>query len=210
MEKKIRVARRSMPLALVLAIIGVSTWLGVRGRGRHSGHSIGSTANPVAGRSLQPPEADGMAELMGSDLRGKPAPGFRLNDIAGRRISLADFKGHAVVLNFWATYCGPCKLEMRSFQELEENYRARGLVILGIDEDGDLGRNEIAAAAKHLGVTYPILMPDHTVSKKYGGVDYLPETFYVDRNGTIVAQAAGARTKDQIEMSIRAALGSGT
>lgn len=79
-----------------------------------------------------------------------------------------------------------------------------------IDEDGDLGRNEIAAAAKHLGVTYPILMPDHTVSKKYGGVDYLPETFYVDRNGTIVAQAAGARTKDQIEMSILAALRSGT
>ncbi len=209
MEKKIRAARRAVLLSLVLAMIVASIWFSIYRQGQRNSNSVASTGSPAAIRSSQPPEADGTAELIGSDLRGKPAPGFNLSDLGGRKISLADLKGHTVVVNFWATYCGPCKLEMPWFQELEEKYRGRGLVILGINQDEDLGRNEIAAAAKHLSVTYPILLPDHTVSKSYGGVDYLPETFYVDRNGTILAQAAGARTKDHIESNIRTALDSG-
>jgi thiol-disulfide isomerase/thioredoxin len=152
---------------------------------------------------------DGMAGLMGADLRGKPAPSFTLKAIDGRKVSLADHRGRAVVINFWATYCGPCKLEMPWFEQLEAKYRNQGLVILGIDQDEGAGQTEISMAAKHAGVSYPILMPDDAVSKNYGGVDYLPETFYINRKGIVVMQTAGAPTENQIEANIRSTLAAG-
>ena len=90
------------------------------------------------------------------------------------------------MLNFWATYCGPCKLEMPWFQDLENKYKGQGLVVLGLDQDDGMAVKEIAAASKRVGVTYPILMPDDKVSKSYQLSDYIPETFYVDKSGKIV------------------------
>ena len=145
---------------------------------------------------------------MGSDLQGKPAPGFTLVSTDGRKVSLADFKGRPVVVNFWATYCGPCKLEMPWLQQFADQYRPQGLVVLGLDQDPDMGPAEVEHVARRLGVTYPLLMPDahDQTSQAYGGVDYTPETFYIDKTGKITAVAVGASSKDQMEGMIQKAL----
>ena len=142
-------------------------------------------------------------------LLGKPAPSFTLVDLDGKKVSLADYKGHAVVLNFWATYCGPCKLEMPWFQDLQNKYKDKGLVVLGLDQDDGMAVKEVAAASKRVGVTYPILMPDDKVSKSYQLSDYIPETFYVDKNGKIVEQTIGAHSKNELEADVQKAIGSG-
>jgi len=137
------------------------------------------------------------------------APDFTLKDTNGKRVSLSDFKGKVVVLNFWATWCGPCKVEMPWFQEFQKEYAGQGLVILGLVDDVDAGKDTIAKVAEKAGVTYPILLADGKVQKAYGGVDVLPMSFYVDRNGVVVEETAGLGPKDEIEAHIKKAIASG-
>jgi len=138
-----------------------------------------------------------------SDLRGKAAPAFTLVDLAGKKVSLADFKGKPVVIDFWATYCAPCKLEMPWFEEFTAKYKDQGLVVLGVDQDDSVGKDEVALAAKRVGATYPILMPDKKIATTYKLGDYLPQTFFVDKNGTVVEEVIGGRSKDEIEADVK-------
>jgi thiol-disulfide isomerase/thioredoxin len=142
-------------------------------------------------------------------LLGKSAPSFTLVDLNGKKVSLADFKGRPVVLNFWATWCGPCKLEMPWFQDLQNKYKGQGLVVLGLDTDDGMAVKEVAEASKRTGVTYPILMPDEAVTKSYQLSDYIPETFYVDKSGKVVDQTIGAHSKDELEADVQKAIASG-
>jgi peroxiredoxin len=158
-----------------------------------------------ASSSASDPGEDPQAKL----LLGKAAPSFTLVDLNGKKVSLADYKGHPVVLNFWATYCGPCKLEMPWFQDLQNKYKDKGLVVLGLDQDDGMAVKEVAEASKRVGVTYPILMPDDAVSKSYQLSDYIPETFYVDKSGKIVDQTIGAHSKDELEADVQKAIASG-
>ena len=153
--------------------------------------------------------ADSGSDPMGPTMLGKVAPAFTMVDLKGKKVSLADFKGHPVVLNFWATYCGPCKLEMPWFQDLQNKYKGQGLVVLGLDQDDGMAVKEVAAASKRVGVTYPILMPDDKVSKSYQLSDYIPETYYVDKSGKIVDQTIGAHSKDELEADVQKAIASG-
>jgi len=145
----------------------------------------------------------------GAKLRGKAAPGFTLKDLDGKKVSLADYKGRPVLVNFWATWCAPCKVEMPWFEELRKQYAAQGFEILGLTDDADAGKDVIAKVAKKIGVTYPILLTDGKVQTAYGGLDYLPMSFYVDRNGTIVEVTAGLGSKDDIEANIKKTIASG-
>ena len=153
--------------------------------------------------------ADPSEDPMAKTMTGKAAPSFTLVDLQGKKVSLADYKGHPVVLNFWATYCGPCKLEMPWFQDLQNKYKDKGLVVLGLDQDDGMAVKEVAAASKRVGVTYPILMPDDKVSKSYQLSDYIPETYYVDKSGKIVDQTIGAHSKDELEADVQKAIASG-
>jgi peroxiredoxin len=161
---------------------------------------------PAASSSASADPSDDPAAKL---LLGKDAPSFTLVDLDGKKVSLADYKGHAVVLNFWATYCGPCKLEMPWFQDLQNKYKDKGLVVLGLDQDDGMAVKEVAAASKRVGVTYPILMPDDKVSKSYQLSDYIPETFYVDKSGKIVEQTIGAHSKNELEADVQKAIASG-
>ena len=153
--------------------------------------------------------ASDSGDPMAQPMLGKVAPNFTLVDIKGKKVSLADFKGHAIVVNFWATYCGPCKLEMPWFQELLGKYSGQGLVVLGLDQDDGMATEQVAAGARRVGVSYPILMPDDKVAKSYQLSDYLPETFYVGKNGKIVDQTIGAHSKDELEADIQKAIAAG-
>lgn len=143
----------------------------------------------------------------GEKLVGKPAPAFTLVTLEGKKVSLADYKGRPVLVNFWATWCGPCKLEMPWFEGFRKQYAAQGFEILGINEDPDVGKDTIAQTAKKTGVSYPILLSDDKVSPAYGGVDYLPMSFYVDRNGVVQEETAGLASKDEVEAHIRKIVG---
>ena len=160
--------------------------------------------------TLVPEKAgDSSGEAPLANLRGKPAPAFALTTLDGKKVSLSDYRGRPVLVNFWATWCAPCKLEMPWFEEFRQQYASQGFEILGIAED-DAGKDEIAKAAKKTGVTYPILLTDGKVAPAYGGVDYLPMSFYVDRNGVVVEETAGLASKDQVEANIKRILASGT
>jgi thiol-disulfide isomerase/thioredoxin len=143
-------------------------------------------------------------------LLGKAAPGFSLTTLDGKKVSLSDYRGRAVLVNFWATWCGPCKVEMPWFEELQKQYAGQGFVILGLADDVDAGKDAIAKVAQKTGATYPILLTDGKVQKAYGGVDVLPMSFYVDRNGIVVEETTGLGPKDEIEAHIKKAIASGT
>ena len=151
-------------------------------------------------------EDSGLAPVM----RGKQAPAFALTSLDGKKVSLADYKGRPVLVNFWATWCGPCKVEMPWFEEFRKQYAAQGFEILGLADDVDAGKDMIAKVANKAGVSYPILLTDGKVQTAYGGLDVLPMSFYVDRNGVIVEQTAGLGSKDQIEANIKKTIASGT
>lgn len=142
-------------------------------------------------------------------MRGKVAPGFTLTDLDGKKVSLSDFKGRPVLVNFWATWCGPCKVEMPWFEQFQKQYAAQGFEILGLTDDVDVGKDTIAKVAHRIGVSYPILLTDGKVQTAYGGLDVLPMSFYVDRNGVVVEETAGLGSKDEIEAHIKKTIASG-
>ncbi len=134
-----------------------------------------------------------------------PAPDFTLQSLDGKTMRLSDFRGKAVLLNFWATWCGPCKIEMPWFVELQNQYAAQGFQIVGVAMD-DASKEDISKFAKDMGVNYPILIGKESVGDEYGGVPALPESFLIGRDGKIVDKILGLRGKAEIEDAIKKAL----
>jgi thiol-disulfide isomerase/thioredoxin len=145
---------------------------------------------------------------LSGDIRGKVAPDWELNTLDGKPVRLSDFKGKAVLLNFWATWCGPCKIEMPWFVELNKEFAPQGLVIIGIAME-DTKSEEIAKFAKEMGVDYTILRGKEAVGEAYGGVLGLPTTFYIGRDGKLVDQSTGLVSRSEIVDHIKEALAQG-
>jgi thiol-disulfide isomerase/thioredoxin len=143
------------------------------------------------------------------DLKGKVAPNFELATLDGKTMKLSDLKGKAVVLDFWATWCVPCKIEMPWFVELQKQYGPQGLAVIGVAMD-DSSNEEIAKFAKEMGVNYPILRGKEAVGEAYGGLPGLPTTFFIGRDGKIVDQDAGLVSRKVIEENIKLALAQGS
>ena len=138
---------------------------------------------------------------------GSQAPDFTLDSLDGKTMKLSDYRGKAVLVNFWATWCGPCRIEMPWIVELNTKYQPQGLQVLGVAMD-DSGHDAIVKFAKDMGVNYPILQGKEEVGDEYGGVQFLPETFLVDRNGKIVKTLFGIHSESDFEDGIKLALGS--
>jgi len=120
----------------------------------------------------------------------KVAPDFTLKDASGASVKLSDYKGKVVILDFWATWCGPCKIEIPWFMEFEQEYKDRGFAVVGVsmDEDGWAAVKPYIEARK---INYRILLGNDHVGDLYGGVDSLPTTFLIDRTGRIAAVHVG-------------------
>jgi peroxiredoxin len=144
-------------------------------------------------------------EASGTDLRGKSAPDFTLQSLDGKTVRLSDFHGKAVVLNFWATWCEPCKIEMPWFVDLQKKYAADGLQILGVAMD-DASPQDIDKFAKQMGVNYPVMVGKDSVGDAYGGVQFLPATFYIGRDGKVVDKVFGIKGRGEIEDDVKKAL----
>jgi thiol-disulfide isomerase/thioredoxin len=133
------------------------------------------------------------------------APDFSLESLDGKSVRLSDLRGKAVLLNFWATWCGPCKIEMPWFVELQNQYGAQGLQVIGVAMD-DASKEDIAKFAKDMGVNYPILIGKESIGDQYGGIPALPESFFIGRDGKMVDKIIGLKGKGEIEDAVKKAL----
>jgi len=212
------VKRNTVVLSVVLLLLAIFAWAGwanweFRKQAAEKRLALAAKAELV-------PDASGNIPQPGSPLISKPAPDFTLQNLSGQKVSLSSYKGKAVLVNFWATWCGPCKLETPWIVELRKQYAPQGFEVLGIDTEGDdLADNDKAAWAKDKAAVqkfvsdehmdYPVLLNGDSLSKPYGGLDSMPTSFYVDRAGQVVAVQMGITSKDDMEANIRKALGAG-
>jgi thiol-disulfide isomerase/thioredoxin len=173
---------------------------------------------PVEPSSSTPAGQEPATEEDTSPLQGKPAPAFALETLQGQKVSLDSYKGKAVLVNFMATWCAPCKVETPWLIKLREQYGPQGFEILGISTD-DLDKDDktknaedkadIAKYVTNMHIDYPVLIDGDSISHKYGGVDALPTSFFVDRTGKVVAYTVGLHDRDELEANIKKALASG-
>ena len=140
-------------------------------------------------------------------LIGNVAPDFILQTLDGKNLKLSDLRGKAVMLNFWATYCGPCKIEMPWFVELQKEYGPQGFQIVGVAND-DASTADIAKFAKEMGINYPILIGKDSVSDSYK-VSVLPTTFFLDRDGKLIAREFGLVSRSVFVEHIKKAMSQG-
>jgi thiol-disulfide isomerase/thioredoxin len=181
MKWRISVKRSPLVLIVVAFVVALMLYFGV-----HQAHRPGTSLTTRFKQS-------------------SPAPDFSLESLDGKTTRLSDFRGKAVLLNFWATWCGPCKIEMPWFVDFQKQYGSQGLQIVGVAMD-DASKEDIGKFAKDMGVNYPILIGKEAVGDQYGGVPALPETFLIARDGKIVDKIIGLRGKAEIEDAIKEAL----
>lgn len=131
----------------------------------------------------------------------KAAPDFTLKDANGKPVRLSDFRGKAVILDFWATWCGPCKVEIPWFIEFQRKYKDRGLVVLGV-ASGDEEWSVVRPFADKIKINYPVVLGNDTTADLYGGIEALPTTFLIDRDGRIAKIHIGLAAKEDFEDAI--------
>ncbi len=128
----------------------------------------------------------------------KEAPDFTLKDANGKPVRLSDYRGKVVLLDFWATWCGPCKIEIPWFVDMQRRNKDRGFEVLGVAMD-DEGWEVVKPFITNIGVNYRVVIGDDMTAQSYGGVDALPTTFLIDRSGKIAAVHVGLTSKKDFE-----------
>ncbi|HLW55576.1 MAG TPA: TlpA disulfide reductase family protein [Candidatus Angelobacter sp.] len=174
---------------------------------------VGVTALLISGKYMSHPKGTANAGFQadpGGRLNGRQAPDFELNllEEKGKTLRLSSLRGKAVIVNFWATWCEPCKVEMPWLIDLQKKYGPQGLQILGVAMD-DTDEKTISEFAHKMGVNYPVLMGTEKVADLYGGIDGMPTLFFVDRSGKVVDYELGLRSLSIIEDNIKKSLAQG-
>jgi len=154
--------------------------------------------NSLSGSNRGP--GDAAAGVVEMRERGT-APDFTLSDASGKSVRLSDFRGQVVLLNFWATWCGPCKVEIPWFVEFQEAYRDSGLAVLGVSMDQD-GWKSVKPYIEQKKINYRVMVGGDEIAQIYGGLEYLPATLMIDRAGRIAVMHVGLVEKKTYEQEL--------
>ncbi len=219
--KSFPVRRNTLVLFLVLfllAIFGWAGWANWEYRKLAAEHRAALEAAQAESemQGMLVPDTGGGEPQFANPLKDKLAPAFTLTDLSGKKVSLASYRGKALLINFWATWCGPCKIETPWLVDLRNKYASQGFEVLGIDSEGDDAKpgdvawthdkDAIDKFVAQYKMPYPVLMGGDGLSKPYGGLDDLPTSFFVDRKGKVVAMQVGINSESDIEDNIKKAL----
>ncbi len=152
------------------------------------------------------PAADNLAAKAATPapIAYRRAPSFTRIDLNHRQVSLADYRGKVVLLNFWATWCAPCLTEMPRFVAWQQEYGGRGLQVIGISMDDE--EQSVRVAFRKYKLNYPVVMGDEKIGEMYGGILGLPVTFLIDRSGKIRFKHEGDTDIKTIESEMRGLL----
>jgi len=144
------------------------------------------------------------AKLVALGEAGSVVPEFSVTDINGRTISAEDMRGKILLVDYWATWCQPCEREMPGYQRLQEKYRDRGLLVIGIAFDGNMkmGNETVEHYARRLGIRYPLVLDHPDLQKHFGGIQGLPTTFLIDRTRTIRFKVIGFEYTEKVEAAL--------
>jgi len=124
------------------------------------------------------------------------APDFALKDMDGKVVHISDYRGKVVLLDFWATWCGPCKIEIPWFEDLQRKNKDRGFEVLGVSMDEE-GWETVKPFLSSMGVNYRVVIGNDNTAQLYGGVDAMPTTFLIDRTGKIAAVHVGLASRKE-------------
>jgi thiol-disulfide isomerase/thioredoxin len=164
-------------------------------------HLLPVLAIAVAGLAACDPKTDFPAIVALATPPSGPAPSWRLKDPDGNLVSSDQFKGKVVVLDFWATWCVPCRIEIPGYIDLQKKYGKDGLVIVGasVDQEGPAVVKKFMA---DFGINYPVVMADDDLVNAFGGVDAYPTTYIIDRDGIIRDRKIGVQSEEKFEKRI--------
>jgi thiol-disulfide isomerase/thioredoxin len=134
---------------------------------------------------------------------GSHLPDFALKDLQGHDISSADLRGKVVLIDFWATWCQPCKKEMPGYEKLLDSYGPRGFAVIGFKFDTMADTEDPIHFAEKIGVRYPLAVAPDELKQKFGGIEGLPTTMLYDRNGILRKKVIGFEYTDVVETAIK-------
>jgi cytochrome c biogenesis protein CcmG/thiol:disulfide interchange protein DsbE len=135
--------------------------------------------------------------------KSEKAPEFELPTSDGKKLKLSSLKGKVVIIDFWATWCPPCRKGVPDLVELKKKYGKKGFEIVGISLDGPQTKSEVVPFIKNYGINYPVVYGNEAVTISYGGVQSIPTAFIIDKEGKIVATYVGLRPKEVYEEQIK-------
>jgi thiol-disulfide isomerase/thioredoxin len=138
------------------------------------------------------------ADVSPAPAREKPAPNFSLKTAAGQTVELKKLAGKVVVVNFWATWCGPCRMEIPGMLDVYKKYKGKGLEIVGVSLD-QKGWSVVTPYVEKTKIDYPIVLGTEQVVSDYGNFQAIPTTFVVDKKGNIVGEHTGSMSKEAFE-----------
>lgn len=202
--------RRSTIVAVTAILLGAGVasfalYRVVRANSHVSMQAKAPVASLAAVPSAQPASGTDKAPSLYFVKDPESVPPFLVRDLAGQAVSTAALKGKVVILNFWATWCGPCREEIPDLIALQAQYKNQ-LQIIGISED-EAPPAQVAQFVKKVGINYPVVMSSEALEREYGGIAALPTSFFVNPQGQVVAKDVGVYPPEYYDLQVRALAG---